>query len=101
MSETASFGYRDVDAREKSGMVRGVFSNVASRYDLMNDAMSGGLHRLWKNLFVCRLKQRNHEQILDMAGGPVDMAFRLHHEGAAAPVAAITPRSLGRVMERL
>src|SRR3546814_2394980 len=65
MSETASFGYRDVDAREKAGMVRGVFSNVASRYDLMNDAMSGGMHRLWKNLFVCRLKPRNHEQILD------------------------------------
>src|SRR3546814_5568435 len=81
MSETASFGYRDVDARAKAGMVRGVFSNVASRYDLMNDAMSGGMHRLWKNLFVRRLKPRNHEQILDMAGGTGDIAFRLHHEG--------------------
>src|SRR3546814_664423 len=83
MSETASFGYRDVDAREKAGMVRGVFSNVASRYDLMNDAMSGGMHRLWKNLFVRRLKPRNHEHILDMAGGTGDIAFRLNREGAA------------------
>src|SRR3546814_20127271 len=100
MSETASFGYRDVDARAKAGMVRGVFSNVASRYDLMNDAMSGGMHRLWKNLFVRRLKPRNHEQILDMAGGTGDIAFRLHHEGAAVTVADINPEMLGVGMER-
>src|SRR3546814_2145170 len=72
-----------VDARAKAGMVRGFFSNVASRYDLMNDAVAGGMHRLWKNLFVRRLNPRNHEQILDMAGGTGDIAFRLHHEGAA------------------
>src|SRR3546814_66392 len=100
MSETASFGYRDVDAREKAGMVRGVFSNVASRYDLMNDAMSGGMHRLWKNLFVRRLKPRNHEHILDMAGGTGDIAFRLHREGAAVTVADINPEMLGVGMER-
>src|SRR3546814_5547901 len=100
MSETASFGYRDVDARAKAGMVRGIFSNVASRYDLMNDAMSGGMHRLWKNLFVRRLKPRNHEQILDMAGGTGDIAFRLHHEGAAVTVADINPEMLGVGMER-
>src|SRR3546814_11172744 len=97
MSETASFGYRDVDARAKAGMVRGVFSNVASRYDLMNDAMSGGMHRLWKNLFVRRLKPRNHEQILDMAGGTGDIAFRLHHEGAAVTVADINRSEERRV----
>src|SRR3546814_6626967 len=100
MSETASFGYLDVDAREKAGMVRGVFSNVASRYDLMNDAMSGGMHRLWKNLFVRRLKPRNHEHILDMAGGTGDIAFRLHREGAAVTVADINPEMLGVGMER-
>lgn len=100
MSETASFGYRDVDAREKAGMVRGVFSNVASRYDLMNDAMSGGMHRLWKNLFVRRLKPRNHEQILDMAGGTGDIAFRLHREGAAVTVADINTEMLDVGMER-
>src|SRR3546814_12081270 len=66
----------------------------------MNDAMSGGMHRLWKNLFVRRLKPRNHEQILDMAGGTGDIAFRLHHEGAAVPVADINPEMLGVGMER-
>src|SRR3546814_12176076 len=86
MSETASFGYRDVDARAKAGMVRGVFSNVASRYALMNDAVSGGMHRLWKNLFVRSLKPRNSEQILDMAGDTGAIAFRWSHEGAAANV---------------
>src|SRR3546814_11179541 len=95
MSETASFGYRDVDAREKAGMVRGVFSNVASRYDLMNDAMSGGMHRLWKNLFVCRLKPRNHETILDMAGGTGEIALRLHRMAAEVTGAAHNPVSLG------
>src|SRR3546814_9450473 len=81
-------------------MVRGFFSNVASRYDLMNDAMSGGMLRLWKNLFVCRLKPRNHEQILDMAGGTGDIDFRLHREGAAVTVADINPELLGVGMER-
>src|SRR3546814_6760564 len=62
--------------------------------------MSGGMHRLWKNLFVCRLKPRNHEQILDMAGGTGDIAFRLHREGAAVTVADINPEMLGVGMER-
>ena len=50
--EQASFGYRDVPAAEKAGMVRQVFESVAPRYDLMNDLMSGGVHRLWKNALV-------------------------------------------------
>src|SRR3546814_3354944 len=58
------------------------------------------MHRLWKNLFVCRLKPRNHEQILDMAGGTGDIAFRLHREGAAVTVADINPEMLGVGMER-
>src|SRR3546814_7169009 len=62
--------------------------------------MSGGMHRLWKNLFVCRLKPRNHEQILDMAGGTGDIAFRLHREGAAVTGADINPEMLGVGMER-
>ena len=63
MNDTASFGYRDVDASEKQGMVRAVFSNVASKYDLMNDAMSVGAHRLWKDQFVGRVKPRKDEAL--------------------------------------
>ena len=100
MSETVSFGYRDVDASEKAGMVRHVFSNVASKYDLMNDAMSGGLHRLWKDQFVRRLKPQTGEAILDMAGGTGDIAFRLHDRGAVVTVADINPEMLAVGMER-
>ena len=100
MSETVSFGYTDVDAAQKTGMVKGVFSNVASKYDLMNDAMSGGLHRVWKDLFVRRVKPRKDERILDMAGGTGDIAFRLHKAGAAVTVADINPDMLGVGMER-
>lgn len=100
MSETASFGYTDVDAAQKTGMVKGVFSNVASKYDLMNDAMSGGLHRVWKDLFVRRVKPRKDERILDMAGGTGDIAFRVHKAGAAVTVADINPDMLGVGMER-
>lgn len=100
MSETVSFGYTDVDASEKTGMVRGVFSNVAAKYDLMNDAMSGGLHRVWKDMFVRRVKPRQGEKILDMAGGTGDIAFRLHRAGAAVTVADINPEMLAVGMER-
>jgi demethylmenaquinone methyltransferase/2-methoxy-6-polyprenyl-1,4-benzoquinol methylase len=100
MSETASFGYTDVDASQKTGMVKGVFSNVASKYDLMNDAMSGGLHRVWKDLFVRRVKPRQGERILDMAGGTGDIAFRMHKAGASVTVADINPDMLGVGMER-
>lgn len=77
MNDTVSFGYRDVSPDEKEGMVRSVFSGVAGKYDLMNDAMSGGAHRLWKNAFVARVKPRKGEAILDMAGGTGDIAFRI------------------------
>ena len=55
---SASFGFRDVDASQKAGLVRGVFDRVAGRYDLMNDLMSGGVHRLWKDAAAARLKPR-------------------------------------------
>lgn len=100
MSETASFGYRDVDAAHKADMVRSVFSNVAGKYDLMNDAMSGGAHRLWKNQFVRRVKPRAGEAILDMAGGTGDIAFRLHTAGAKVTVADINPEMLAVGRER-
>jgi len=73
---TATFGFRDVDAREKAGLVRGVFDRVARRYDLMNDLMSGGVHRLWKDAVAARLNPQPGEVILDVAGGTGDMARR-------------------------
>ena len=100
MSDTASFGYRDVGAAEKQGMVREVFSNVAAKYDLMNDAMSVGAHRLWKDQFVHRVKPRLGEAILDMAGGTGDIAFRMHKYGADVTVSDINPEMLGVGMER-
>ena len=71
------FGYRDVDEDEKAGLVRGVFSSVAARYDVMNDLMSGGVHRLWKDRLVRRIHPRAGETVLDLAGGTGDIAFRI------------------------
>ena len=77
-----------------------MFSNVASRYDLMNDAMSGGMHRLWKDRFVRRVKPRASEAVLDMAGGTGDIAFRLARSGASVTVADINPEMLAVGIER-
>lgn len=74
---TTHFGYRTVAEDEKSSLVRGVFDSVASRYDLMNDLMSAGMHRLWKNDFVSWLAPRDGMRIVDVAGGTGDIAFRL------------------------
>ncbi|MCG8595747.1 MAG: class I SAM-dependent methyltransferase [Kiloniellales bacterium] len=73
----ASFGYREVPEEEKAPLVRGVFTSVASRYDLMNDLMSGGIHRLWKIAMVDWLMPRPGQAFLDLAGGTGDVAFRL------------------------
>lgn len=81
MAET-HFGYRTVATEEKESLVRGVFSNVASRYDVMNDAMSLGMHRLWKRSFVADVAMRKHMRCLDVAGGTGDIAFRLLDRGA-------------------
>ncbi|MEQ9661199.1 MAG: class I SAM-dependent methyltransferase [Parasphingopyxis sp.] len=98
--ETVSFGYEDVAPGEKTRRVGGVFSNVAAKYDLMNDAMSGGMHRLWKDRFVRRVKPRAGEAILDMAGGTGDIAFRMEKSGAAITVADINAEMLAVGMER-
>lgn len=76
MGPSASFGFRDVDAAQKAGLVRGVFDRVASRYDLMNDLMSAGVHRLWKDAAAARLNPQPGEMIVDCAGGTGDMARR-------------------------
>ncbi|WP_326524794.1 class I SAM-dependent methyltransferase [Sphingomonas sp.] len=100
MNDTVSFGYEDIAPAEKTARVGKVFRNVASKYDLMNDAMSGGMHRLWKDRFVARVKPREGEQVLDMAGGTGDIAFRIAKSGASVTVADINPAMLEVGMER-
>lgn len=90
MSETVSFGYEDVPPSEKTVRVGEVFTSVARNYDRMNDAMSVGMHRIWKDRFVRRVKPRSGEYILDMAGGTGDIAFRMAQATANGPGAAIT-----------
>ena len=75
--KTVSFGYRDVAPEEKPALVRGIFSSVARRYDLMNDLMSGGIHRLWKDRFVDWLNPQPGMAVLDVAGGTGDIALRI------------------------
>ena len=100
MSDKVSFGYEDVGPEEKTARVGAVFSSVAGKYDIMNDAMSGGLHRLWKDRFVRRVKPREGEAILDMAGGTGDIAFRLAQSGAEITVADINQDMLDAGIER-
>jgi demethylmenaquinone methyltransferase / 2-methoxy-6-polyprenyl-1,4-benzoquinol methylase len=100
MTDTVSFGYRELAPAEKTKAVGDVFSSVASRYDLMNDAMSAGMHRLWKDRFVRRVKPREGEMILDMAGGTGDIAFRMQALGALITVADINPDMLGVGIDR-
>lgn len=100
MNDRVSFGYEDVSPEEKTQRVGEVFSSVARRYDIMNDAMSGGLHRLWKDRFVARVKPRHGEMILDMAGGTGDIAFRMQKHGALITVSDINPDMLAVGMER-
>jgi len=100
MSDKVSFGYEDVSPQEKTKRVGGVFSNVAGNYDLMNDAMTAGTHRLWKDKFVRRVKPQPHEDILDMAGGTGDIAFRMAKSGAYITVSDINADMLDVGMAR-
>ncbi len=75
-SAETHFGFRTVPEAEKAGMVHGVFSSVASRYDLMNDLMSGGVHRLWKDAMIDWLAPRPGMRLVDVAGGTGDIALR-------------------------
>ena len=84
MSEPrATFGFKDVEPDEKPRLVRGVFDRVASRYDLMNDLMSAGVHRVWKDTTVARLNPQPGEVIVDCAGGTGDIARRLARRARA------------------
>jgi demethylmenaquinone methyltransferase/2-methoxy-6-polyprenyl-1,4-benzoquinol methylase len=98
--DTVSFGYENVTPQEKTRRVGEVFTSVARKYDIMNDAMSGGMHRLWKDKFVRRVKPQRGEQILDMAGGTGDIAFRMAAHGAHITVADINQDMLDVGAER-
>jgi demethylmenaquinone methyltransferase/2-methoxy-6-polyprenyl-1,4-benzoquinol methylase len=77
MSEkTTHFGFEEIPEDEKAGRVRGVFGSVASKYDVMNDAMSFGIHRIWKDAMMDWLAPRAGQRLLDVAGGTGDIAFR-------------------------
>jgi len=89
MTDKVNFGDELVSPEEKTRRVGAVFSSVARRYDIMNDLMSGGMHRLWKDRFVARVKPRAGEDILDMAGGTGDVAFRMARRGARVTVSDI------------
>jgi demethylmenaquinone methyltransferase/2-methoxy-6-polyprenyl-1,4-benzoquinol methylase len=73
---TTHFGFETVPEGDKAGLVRGVFSSVASKYDVMNDAMSLGIHRIWKDAMMDWLAPRSGQKLLDVAGGTGDVAFR-------------------------
>lgn len=74
--KTTHFGFQTVPEAEKAGRVQGVFNSVASRYDVMNDVMSGGVHRIWKDAMMDWLAPRPGQRLLDVAGGTGDIAFR-------------------------
>ena len=75
-TRTTHFGFKDVPEGDKAGMVHGVFTRVANKYDIMNDVMSAGIHRLWKDAMMDWLAPRPGQRLLDVAGGTGDIAFR-------------------------
>ena len=95
-SKTTHFGFRDVPEAEKAGLVHEVFSSVASKYDVMNDLMSVGIHRIWKDAMMDWLAPRKGSRLLDVAGGTGDVAFRYlgRAPGASAVVCDMTENML-------
>jgi demethylmenaquinone methyltransferase / 2-methoxy-6-polyprenyl-1,4-benzoquinol methylase len=92
---TVDFGFRRVDPAQKADMVRAVFNSVAPRYDLMNDLMSLGIHRVWKQIFIADLQPRPQHTLLDLAGGTGDITFGwLKRGGGPAFLTDINPSML-------
>jgi demethylmenaquinone methyltransferase / 2-methoxy-6-polyprenyl-1,4-benzoquinol methylase len=106
MSMETKFGFRDVQAGEKQGLVNDVFAKSAARYDQMNDLMSGGMHRLWKDDFLTQLNPPRNDrafEVLDVAGGTGDIAFRIAEIGGSGThvtVADISPDMVGEGKRR-
>lgn len=84
--DTADFGYRTVSRQDKKPLVRAVFDSVANRYDVMNDVMSLGIHRVWKRMFVTTLGPRPGMKLLDLAGGTGDISFGWLKEGGGPAI---------------
>jgi len=99
---TASFGFRDVPEDKKQALVGEVFSSVARNYDLMNDLMSAGVHRLWKDAMVDQLNPQPGWRVLDVAGGTGDIALRIARaaKGAEITVCDINPDMLAEGVRR-
>jgi demethylmenaquinone methyltransferase/2-methoxy-6-polyprenyl-1,4-benzoquinol methylase len=96
MSQKTFFGFKEVDSADKAPLVRGVFERVAPKYDVMNDVMSMGVHRLWKDKLINMLNPRPNSRLLDVAGGTGDIAFRYLKKasGGHVTVADINPAML-------
>lgn len=80
-NKKVNFGFKQVNFDEKPDLVRGIFSSVASNYDIMNDFMSGGVHRIWKNNFVSKIENKEECNLIDVAGGTGDISFRFIDAG--------------------
>lgn len=95
-TKTTHFGFQTVNEEAKADMVHGVFSRVASKYDIMNDLMSMGIHRIWKNAMMDWLAPRPEQKLLDVAGGTGDIAFRFlkRAKGSTATVCDMTESML-------
>lgn len=99
--KTTDFGYQEVPASEKARMVRAVFDSVAGKYDLMNDLMSLGIHRIWKKIFIQELNPSSHHKLLDLAGGTGDISFGwLQNGGGPALLTDINASMLSVGRER-
>ena len=95
-AETVSFGFKDVSADEKTGMVHDVFASVASKYDLMNDLMSLGVHRFWKSAMLDWLAPQPGLRMVDVGGGTGDITFRwLERGGGPVNVVDYSPEMIG------
>lgn len=95
--EAQWFGFRPVDPDAKAGLVRGVFDSVAGRYDLMNDVLSGGVHRLWKDALIRQIKPAPDMTLLDVAGGTGDISFRFLRAGGGRAVVCDLTEAMVRV----